>query len=153
MRLHFKQRRKRSCCYQSMYLRLFIDQCPFCLLYPTSRRRALLNSFVYGITFGFSQSIQFFMHAVVFRFGAFQVTQSPDHFAFIEFYDVFRVFIAVVFGAFTIGQAGAFAPNYAKAKVSANRIFALLDLKPAIDSYSEEGDELVSLFAIRNNLL
>ena len=84
------------------------------------------------------------MHAVVFRFGAFQVTLDPDHFAFVEFYDVFRVFTALVFGAFFVGQAGAFAPNYAKAKTSANRIFALLDLKPAIDSYSEEGDELVS---------
>ena len=45
-----------------------------------------------------------------------------------------------------MGQAGAFAPNYAKAKISANRIFALLDRRPAIDSYSEDGSKLVSAF-------
>ena len=84
------------------------------------------------------------MYAIVFRFGAFQVTQDPGHIAHAEFEDIFRVFTALVFGALSIGQAGAFAPNYAKAKISANRIFALLDLKPAIDSYSEEGDKLVS---------
>ena len=38
------------------------------------------------------------------------------------------------------GQAGAFAPNYAKARLSANRIFALLDRLPATSVYfSEEG--------------
>ena len=111
---------------------------------PPHFRQALLNSFIYGMTYGFSQSILFFMYAVVFRFGAYQVTRSPDHIAFAAYEDIFRVFTALVFGALTLGQAGAFAPNYAKAKVSANRIFSLLDLKPAIDSYSEDGDELVS---------
>ena len=96
------------------------------------------------MTYGFSQSILFFMYAMVFRFGAYQVTRGRDHIAFAAYEDVFRVFTALVFGALTLGQAGAFAPNYAKAKVSANRIFALLDLKPAIDSDSEDGDELVS---------
>ena len=38
------------------------------------------------------------------------------------------------------GQAGAFAPNYAKARLSANRIFALLNRLPATSVYfSEEG--------------
>ena len=109
-----------------------------------SPRRSLLNSFVYGLSYGFSQSIVFFLYAIVFRFGAFQVTRDPDHIAYLEFQDIFRVFIALVFGALTVGQAGAFAPNYAKAKISANRIFALLDRRPAIDSYSEDGSKLVS---------
>lgn len=81
---------------------------------------------------------------MVFCFGAYQVTQSPDHIAFAAYEDVFRVFTALVFGALSLEQAGAFAPNYAKAKVSANRIFALLDIRAAIDSYSKDGDELVS---------
>ena len=51
------------------------------------------------------------------------------------------VFFALVFGAAGAGQAGAFAPNYAKAKLSASRIFFLLDREPVIDSYSEDGEE------------
>ena len=84
------------------------------------------------------------MYAVVFRFGAFQVTRDTGNVAYASFEDVFRVFIALIFGAVAVGQAGAFAPDYTKARLSANRIFALLDRVPVIDGYSEEGDELVS---------
>ena len=84
------------------------------------------------------------MYAVIYRFGAFQVTRDSDDIAHASFEDVFRVIIALIFGAFSVGQASAFAPNYAKAKLSANRIFALLDREPIIDGYSTEGDELVS---------
>ena len=53
------------------------------------------------------------------------------------------VFFALVFGAAGAGQAGAFAPNYTKAKISASRIFFLLDRVPKIDSYSKEGTTIV----------
>ena len=72
------------------------------------------------------------------------VTQPTDHIAYIPFFDMFRVFIAIVFGGAAIGQASAFAPNFAKAKLSANRIFFMLDRKPLIDNYSEDGDKPVS---------
>ena len=80
----------------------------------------------------------------MFRFGAFLVDLPDDHFLHLEFFDVFRVFMAIVFGAFSVGQASAFAPNYAKAKTSAKRIFFLLDRVPLIDNYSKEGEKLVS---------
>ena len=54
------------------------------------------------------------------------------------------MFIAIIFGSFGAGAASSFAPNYAKAKQSANRIFALLDREPVIDGYSEEGLKPVS---------
>ena len=85
------------------------------------------------------------MYAVIYRFGAFQVTRDTDNIAYESFEDVFRVIIALIFGAFSIGQASAYAPNYAKAKLSANRIFSLLDREPIIDGYSTNGDELVSV--------
>ena len=44
---------------------------------------------------------------------------------------------------FSAAQGGTFAPNYAKARLSAKRIFALVDLVPTIDSLSEEGDKPV----------
>ena len=107
---------------------------------------------MYGATYGFSQSILFLGYVLAFGFGAYQVTLDTDHIAHAEFSDVFVVFSAVIFGAIGAGQASSFAPNYAKAKVSANRIFALLDREPAIDGYSEDGAKPVSEFAIIHSM-
>ena len=85
------------------------------------------------------------MYAAILRFGAYQVIVSEDNVAHADFQDVFRVFIALIFGAVSVGQAGAFAPNYAKARLSSHRIFHLLDRVPEIDSYSEDGQKLVGL--------
>ena len=53
----------------------------------------------------------------------------------------FRVFSAIVFGAMALGQASAFAPDAAKAQLSASVIFNLLDQTPKIDAESEEGEK------------
>ncbi len=117
-------------------------------LYFLFPRKSLLATVVYGLTYAFSQSLVFFMYATIFRFGAYQVTRDDDNIAYAEFTDVFRVFTALIFGTLAVGQASSFAPNYAKAKISANRIFALLDREPLIDSYSEDGERLVSTMCI-----
>lgn len=121
----------------------------FCIMYTaevarTYRSSVLLHPPVLGLTYAFSQAFVFLMYAVVFRFGAFLVTQDPDSFLFVDFESVLRVFLAVIFGAISVGQASAFAPNFAKAKLSANRIFFMLDRKPEIDNFSEDGEKLVS---------
>ena len=108
---------------------------------------------IYGLTYAFSQATIFLMYAVVFRFGAFLVTQDPSSILYVSYFDVFRVFMAIIFGAFSIGQASAFAPNYTKAKISANRIFAMIDREPEIDNYSEEGQKLVSNVILLNPCL
>uniref|UniRef100_A0A8C0EE26 ABC-type xenobiotic transporter n=1 Tax=Bubo bubo TaxID=30461 RepID=A0A8C0EE26_BUBBB len=54
----------------------------------------------------------------------------------------FRVFSSVIFAAINVGQSASLAPDYGKARMSAERIFQLLDRKPLIDSYSEEGEKL-----------
>ena len=56
---------------------------------------------------------------------------------------LYSVFFALIFGIILASQGSSFAPNYAKARLSAKRIFALVDLVPSIDSYSEEGDKPV----------
>ncbi|XP_009876034.1 PREDICTED: multidrug resistance protein 1-like [Apaloderma vittatum] len=53
----------------------------------------------------------------------------------------YRVFSAVVFGAMALGQSSSFAPDYAKAKISAAHLFLLFESVPSIDSYSEEGEK------------
>ena len=45
-----------------------------------------------------------------------------------------------------MGQASHFAPDYGKAKTSANRIFFLLDREPEIDAMSEDGHNPVCSF-------
>ncbi|XP_040500235.1 phosphatidylcholine translocator ABCB4 isoform X3 [Ursus maritimus] len=56
-----------------------------------------------------------------------------------KLYGAYRVFSAIVFGAVALGHASSFAPDYAKAKLSAAHLFMLLERQPLIDSYSEEG--------------
>ena len=72
------------------------------------------------------------------------MTQPPDHSAYVPFFDIFRVFIAIRFGGNAIAQVSAFAPDFAKARLSGNRIFFMLDRVPLIDNYSPDGEKLVS---------
>lgn len=58
-----------------------------------------------------------------------------------------RVFSAIVFGAMAVGQVSSFAPDYAKAKVSASHIIRIIEKMPEIDSYSMEGLKPVSLMS------
>ncbi|CAK8671951.1 unnamed protein product [Clavelina lepadiformis] len=94
------------------------------------------NSQIYGLTFGIANSIIFFAYAASFRFGGYLVATGE-----MEFQYVFRVFSAIVFGGTALGRASNYAPDYAKARTSAARIFQLFDRKPSIDSYSTEGDK------------
>lgn len=55
-----------------------------------------------------------------------------------------RVFSAIVLGAVALGHASSFAPDYAKAKLSAAHLFSLFERQPLIDSHSEEGLRPVS---------
>ena len=50
-----------------------------------------------------------------------------------------------MFTAILIGRATSFAPDAQKAKVSASRIFTLVNRCPDIDNYSQDGEKLVSI--------
>ena len=63
----------------------------------------------------------------------------------LDFTNVFKVSESLLFGTQMIGQAVAFAPNYNKAKVAANRIFALLRRVPLIDASSPDGLKLTNV--------
>ena len=108
----------------------------------------MLSSIIYGLAYAFSQAVVYFVYPLVFRFGAFQITLPESNVAHATFDEMIVVFFALVFGAAGAGQAGAFAPNYAKAKLSAGRIFHLLDRVPEIDAYSNDGEKLVSAAAM-----
>lgn len=49
-----------------------------------------------------------------------------------------------------IGETLVLAPEYSRAKSGAAHLFALLEKKPTIDSYSQEGKKTVSITMILN---
>ncbi|KFV72988.1 Multidrug resistance protein 1, partial [Dryobates pubescens] len=100
-------------------------------------RVSLTKAPLYGFTYGVAQSAEFFINAAVFRFGAWLIAHCLSNFE-----NVFIVFSSVIFAAMNVGQSASLAPDFGKARMSAQRIFQLLDRKPLIDSYSEEGEKL-----------
>ncbi|XP_009280328.2 PREDICTED: ATP-binding cassette sub-family B member 5 [Aptenodytes forsteri] len=101
-------------------------------------RHSLTKAPFYGFTYGVAQCANYFINAAVFRFGAWLIAHCLSNFE-----NVFIVFSSVIFAAANVGQSASLAPDYGKARMSAQRIFQLLDRKPLIDSYSEEGDKLL----------
>uniref|UniRef100_H2ZPW4 Bile salt export pump n=1 Tax=Ciona savignyi TaxID=51511 RepID=H2ZPW4_CIOSA len=95
-----------------------------------STRKALLV----GLGYGYSQCVIYFAYAAVFRLGIELVLTYE-----MTYDNVFKVLTAVIFGAMAVGQNSSFAPDYAEAKVSAKRMFALFDRTPEIDVYSDNG--------------
>ncbi|KAK6165545.1 hypothetical protein SNE40_022454 [Patella caerulea] len=102
----------------------------------TPYKAALKKAHLAGAAFGFSQAIVFFSYAASFYFGAYLVQQAE-----MNYVSVFRVFVAIVYGSYALGQASAFAPDASKAKVAAKDIFKLLDRQPTLNSDSLTGNK------------
>ncbi|XP_033983865.1 ATP-dependent translocase ABCB1-like [Trematomus bernacchii] len=98
-------------------------------------RNSQRNAHVHGLTFSFSQAMIYFAYAGCFRFGAWLVEENR-----MDIQGVFLVVSAILYGAMALGEANSFAPNYAKAKISAAHLMALMGREPAIDNLSQAGE-------------
>ncbi|XP_036182886.1 ATP-binding cassette sub-family B member 5 [Myotis myotis] len=100
----------------------------------TQHRNTLKKAQIIGICYAFSHAFVYFAYAVGFRFGVYLIQagrMTPE--------GMFIVFTAVAYGAMAIGETLALAPEYSRAKSGAAHLFALLEKKPTIESYSQEG--------------
>ncbi|OCT75760.1 ATP-binding cassette sub-family B member 5 isoform X1 [Xenopus laevis] len=99
-------------------------------------RNAQRKAHMYGLCFAAGQSFIYFIHASVFRFGAYLIKVERMN---VE--EVFLVFNVIAFGALILGNTLSFAPDYAKATSAARYLFALFEMKPTIDSFSQQGQK------------
>lgn len=91
-----------------------------------------------GIVFSCGQTAPFFGYAISLYYGGYLVAREG-----LSYENVIKVSEALIFGSWMLGQALAFAPNFNTAKISAGRIFRLLDRVPEIGSPPEsEGKDL-----------
>ena len=78
------------------------------------------KEWLYGMIYGLSQGIIFFAYAATFQFGGYLIESGrlPED----DFDKIYKVLMAVVFGAMSAGQSSAFAPDFGEAKLSALRM-------------------------------
>uniref|UniRef100_A0A8C3CKX7 Bile salt export pump n=1 Tax=Cairina moschata TaxID=8855 RepID=A0A8C3CKX7_CAIMO len=110
--------------------KMFIDTFEKNLVMPY--RAAIKKANVYGISFGFAQSI-------VFIANSFSLQLPTNDRVPLSC----RVISAIVTSGTALGRASSYTPNYAKAKTSAARFFQLIDRVPEISVYSEKGEKWV----------
>ena len=77
---------------------------------------AVRKAWIRGAVFGSSSSIPLFAYAAVLYYGGWLVVNEN-----LDFQIVFKVAEALIMGTQMVAQAVAFAPNYSKAKIAANR--------------------------------
>ncbi|KAM6202323.1 ATP-binding cassette sub-family B member 5 [Rhynchocyon petersi] len=100
----------------------------------TQHRNALRKAQIFGSCYAFSHAFVYFSYAAGFRFGAYLIQTGR-----MTTEGMFAIFTAVAYGALAIGETLVWAPQYSKAKSGAAHLFALLEKKPTIDSYSQKG--------------
>lgn len=108
----------------------------FCSYLDAPHAGNVTKALLRGLTYGFANSIQFFVYAAAFRFGLWlifepNVLMSPEN--------VLRVLFAISFSFGTIGFAASYFPEYIKATFAAGLIFNMLEEEPRIDGMTDAG--------------
>ncbi|GFO36471.1 Bile salt export pump, partial [Plakobranchus ocellatus] len=99
----------------------------------SNRKKAV----IFGMAYSVANSMLFFAYAASFYYGGILIDDGE-----MEFYEVFRVFGAIIFGGIVIGRNSSFGVDYVKAKLAAGRIINLIDRKPKVNIRDHSGDKL-----------
>ncbi|XP_076811710.1 ATP-dependent translocase ABCB1-like [Clavelina lepadiformis] len=99
-----------------------------------SQRNEEKKAIFFGLALSLTAILPFVITPSVFRLGIVLIENGR-----IEFDSIFRVMVAVIFGARSLGVASSYVPDYAEAKLAANRTIALIKRKPTVDIYSDDG--------------
>eukprot|EP00123_Amoebidium_parasiticum_P013463 comp21970_c0_seq1/m.31708 comp21970_c0_seq1/g.31708 ORF comp21970_c0_seq1/g.31708 comp21970_c0_seq1/m.31708 type:complete len:1325 (-) comp21970_c0_seq1:487-4461(-) len=110
----------------------FLDRYDLELAKPA--KKGFKTALIAGLGFGFTEFMMFAIWAISFWYGA-KLAQDGE----VDFTAIMKAISAIVFGAMTAGQVAAIAPDGAKAKVAATKVFRLLALVPEIDSRNPNG--------------
>ncbi|GAB1286397.1 Bile salt export pump [Apodemus speciosus] len=102
----------------------------------TSYMTAIRKANIYGLCYAFSQGIAYLANSAAYRYGGYLIIYEDLSFSY-----VFRVISSVAMSAAAVGRTFSYTPSYAKAKISAGRLFQLLDRKPPINVYSRAGEK------------
>ncbi|CAF3625331.1 unnamed protein product [Rotaria sp. Silwood1] len=101
--------------------------------YKKLKLRAHLNALLFAL----ANSISFFAQAALFSFGGYLVRKN-----YILFEHIILIFSIVTFGAVSVSQSFAMAPNYAKARSAAKKLFKLFDLESQdLDNVQSRNDK------------
>jgi len=106
-----------------------------------AQRAKSLNSVLWSSTlYAASQSLTFLCMALGFWYGG-TLISSGEYSGF----QFFLVFSAIIFGSQSAGTIFSFAPDMGKAKHAAGELKTLLDRKPKIDAWSNDGKVLENM--------
>ncbi|KAI1641043.1 multidrug resistance protein [Biscogniauxia mediterranea] len=101
------------------------------------QRSSLISVLKASLLYAASQSFIFLAFALGFWYGGTLIAKRE--------YDLFQFFVcfmAVIFGAQSAGTIFSFAPDMGKAHHAAGELKTLFDRKPAVDTWSQEGEQL-----------
>ncbi|XP_064473641.1 phosphatidylcholine translocator ABCB4-like isoform X3 [Ornithodoros turicata] len=117
----------------------------FCAKYVTSlaipQSISKRKSYYRGFSFGVAQCIRSLAFACALVYGSILMEQCD-----LQFGSLFKVIEASILGTSIIGQAAAYTPGYKKAKVTATKIFKLMDTVPKIDFMDSSGTTLNEVY-------
>lgn len=88
----------------------------------------------FGLVYGLSQSVIFFVYAGAFRWGAYLIARDV-----LDPITVFRTFFSIAFTAVAVGQWGGLGGDVSRANYAIGLIIKLLATKPKIDNLSRGG--------------
>ncbi|CAP68810.1 uncharacterized protein PODANS_7_7770 [Podospora anserina S mat+] len=104
------------------------------------QRASLISVLKSSLLYAGSQSLMFLAFALGFWYGGTLIAKYEY-----DMFQFFLVFTSVIFGAQSAGSVFSFAPDMGKAAEASRNLKTLFDMKPTIDTWSEDGDKVEAI--------